>query len=70
MWEVITSHGTRVSEIVNEDTARRTLHMLGLTHRIGMYDYQVFPLSGTPFTATLRHQPSHPGARTAMPIYR
>jgi hypothetical protein len=69
MWEVITSHGTRVGNISNEDDARRTLHMFGLTQRIGVYDYEVFPYNGTPFMATLRYQPSRGPARPGMPRY-
>jgi hypothetical protein len=69
MWQVITSHGTRVGNISNEDDARRTLHMFGLTQRIGVYDYQVFPYNGTPFMATLRYQPSRSPARPGMPRY-
>jgi hypothetical protein len=70
MWEVITSHGIRVGNISNEDDARRTLHMFGLTHRVGMYDYQVFPHTGTPFMVTLRHQPSPAPGRPGKPVYR
>jgi hypothetical protein len=70
MWEVITSHGTRVGNISNEDDARRTLHMLGLTQRVGVYEYQVFPYTGTPFMATLRHQPSRAPGRPGQPTYR
>jgi hypothetical protein len=67
MWQFVTSHGTRVGDFSNEDDARRTLHMFSLTQRVGMYDYQVFPYSGTPFTATLRHQPSRAPGRPGEP---
>jgi hypothetical protein len=68
MWEVITSHGTRVSNIAHEDDARRILHGFGLTHRAGMYDYQVFPATGLPFIASLRHQPSPPPVQPGRPL--
>ena len=56
MWEIVTSHGARVSDVATEDDARWLLHTLGLTQRLGMHEYQVFPYSGIPFTATLRHR--------------
>jgi hypothetical protein len=43
--------------------------MFGLTQRIGVYDYQVFPYNGTPFMATLRHQPSRAAGRPGKPLY-
>ncbi len=57
MWEIVTSHGARVNDIATEGDARWTLHTLGLVQRLGMYDCQVLPYSGMPFTATLRHCP-------------
>ena len=56
VWEIVTSHGARVSDVATEDEARWMLHTLGFIQRLGMYDYQVFPYSGIPFTATLRHR--------------
>ncbi|MCW2685737.1 MAG: hypothetical protein JWR37_627 [Mycobacterium sp.] len=70
MWEVVTSQGIRVSNIAHEDDARRTIHSFGLTHHVGMYDYQVFPYTGTPFMATLRRQPSRPPVRPGRSLYR
>jgi hypothetical protein len=70
MWEVVTSQGRRVNNIEHEHDARRILHTLGLTHRVGIYDYQVFPHTGTPFIATLKHQPSRHPVRPGRPLYR
>ena len=58
MWEIVTSHGVRVSDVATEDEARWILHTLGLLQRLGMYDYRVIPHSEMPFTATLRRLPS------------
>lgn len=54
MWTITTSRGARVDNISNEDTARRTVHMLGIIAPIGPYAWQVTDNFGERFIAELR----------------
>lgn len=55
MWVLSVSDGRRVADIAREDDARRAVHSLGVTERVGMYSWRFRGASGELLTAEIRH---------------